>query len=188
MNDKQIRMFKLLDEQISKCKDCMLYENGRTKPYWTPESKYCIIGEAPGKDEVIKNEPFIGRAGNILWSNMSIPKTEFLIINSVNCRPMVGTKNGKPTEEQKFKCRKWRRKYITVLQPNIILLLGDHAISTVVPERGNVIKNNAKTLYSVEFNADCIRSVHPALSMYDSENGPRLLKESIEMFNKLAKL
>ena len=185
MTLKQIRLLQLLDGQIGKCIDCNLYTNGRVKPYWTPDTKYVALGEAPGRDEVTLNEPFIGRAGDILWNNMTIPKKYFLVKNSVNCRPVVGNKNGKPTEEQKFHCRKWRNKYIHVLAPRTILLFGDHAISTMVPERGSVIAKNATMFYSVEFDADCIRSVHPAMSLYSPEKGTKLLKESITLFDKI---
>jgi DNA polymerase len=184
MTPKQIRLLQLLDQQILACTDCDLHKNGRAKPYWSPDSQYAIIGEAPGKDEVTLNEPFVGKAGNILW-NITISKKYFLVINSVNCRPVIGNKNGKPTSEQKFQCSKWLRKYIHILAPRTILLLGDHAIGTMIPERGGVIAKNATTFYSLEFDADCIRSVHPAMSLYNPEKGTKLLKESITLFDKI---
>jgi uracil-DNA glycosylase len=185
MTPKQIRLLQLLDEQILACTDCDLHKNGRAKPYWSPNSQYVIIGEAPGKDEVTLNEPFVGRAGNILWNNMTALKMDFLVINSVNCRPVNGTKNGKPTEEQKFHCRKWRNKYITVLEPKLIFALGDHAVSCLLPETSGSVKNNATMFYSVGYNADVVRSVHPAYALYNSEQGTKLLKESITLFDKL---
>jgi len=49
-----------LDDQILSCKNCSLWTGGYCKPFWTPNSKYGIIGEAPGSNEV-NNEPLLVR-------------------------------------------------------------------------------------------------------------------------------
>lgn len=83
------------------------------------------------------NEPFIGTAGNKLWEcawKFGIEKKHCFIINSTNCRPIDGNKNGKPTELQRDRCRDWLRKYFKILQPKKILLLGNYAMHTFVNE------------------------------------------------------
>ena len=79
-----MRMLELLDDQISQCTSCELHEGGRVKPYWTPMSVLAGLGEAPGKEEVEQNEPFVGKAGDILGNSMAkngFRKSDFLIIN-----------------------------------------------------------------------------------------------------------
>jgi uracil-DNA glycosylase len=187
MNNKQIRMLQLLDEQILSCTDCELCKNGRAKPFWSLQSEYLIIGEAPGEEEVINDTPFIGRAGRILWNIMNVYglyREQFGIINSVNCRPVAGGKNGKPAYEQTLKCNKWIRKYVHALNPKKILLLGSYAIKIMTNRDGGITANNAMEEI-VHVNGKryiTIKSVHPAYTIYSGSD--MLLRESISKFKE----
>ena len=187
LTDKQIRMFTLLDEQIQSCKDCDLYNGGRAKPYWDKESIWVIIGEAPGKDEVTNNSPFVGIAARHLWEVMTIHKLErkfFLILNTTNCRPTDGRKNLKPNSIEISTCRKWIRKYLKVLRPQKILLLGSYALDTILSESG-IMELNATTIYSREFECDIVRSIHPSMCIYYGNKGKQMLYNSIKLFKEI---
>ena len=186
MNQKQTKMLHLLDKQIQQCTRCDLHENGGCKPYWTEQSKYIILGEAPGRNEVTSNEPFIGSAGKNLWSIMAefgLTKEDFLIINSVNCRPVNGNKNGKPTKEQMLTCRPWIRKYIKVLHPELILVLGSYPLLTLTGLKG-IMSLNGEVIHSAEFDVDTVMSIHPAMCIYKGEEGKQMLRESIKVFKE----
>lgn len=196
MNWKQMRMLELLDSQINKCKACSLWQNSRAKPYWTEFSKYAIIGEAPGYNEIRLNEPFVGPAGEILWDvvgDKGFSKEEFLVINSVNCRPVDEIKewkNGKPTEDEQLTCKPWVRKYLRVLKPEGVLILGNYAMFTVTGNNSGIMSLNATVLTESEpkhdfrYNIPYVLSVHPALCIYRKEEGKMLLAESIRAFKK----
>ena len=183
MTPKQMRMLELLDNQINKCKACSLWQNSRAKPYWTESSKYAIIGEAPGYNEIRLNEPFVGAAGEILWEIMDdkgFSKEEFLVINSVNCRPVDEIKewkNGKPTEDEQLACKPWARKYLKVLKPKGVLLLGNYAMFTVTGNSTGIMSLNATVLTEAESpdfrynNIPYVLSVHPALCIYRKNEG-----------------
>jgi DNA polymerase len=185
---KQHKMLKLLDEKILKCEKCGLYKNGRCKPYYNTKTvKYVIIGEAPGKNEVEQGIPFIGKAGNILWTSMEkfgLKREDFLIINSVNCRALNGKKNGKPTKEQKNLCFDWVRKYIKVLDPDNCIILGAHALS-LFSEDVKITDYCGETLMFEGFSSRFIINIHPAYCLYDSskiekfEDSIRKFKEKI---------
>lgn len=192
MTNKQKRMLELLDKEILKCTACGLHTNGRCKPFWTNEYQgYFICGEAPGKNEVETNEPFIGTAGNKLWEcagKFGIKKEQCFIINSANCRPVNGNKNGKPTELQRDRCREWIRKYFKVLQPNKVLLLGNYAMHTFVNEWGIMQKydENLLTNESVYgINVNIIRSVHPSMCIYQGDAGKNKLLKSLELYYEI---
>ena len=182
-------MLEILDQQISHCEFCNLYKGGRCKPYWTTDYKgYFIIGEAPGKNEVESNEPFIGNAGNHLWNiaeEFGIYKKHCFIINSANCRPVNGNKNGKPSELHRDRCRDWIRKYFKVLQPERVLLLGNYAIHTMTGDWG-VNKFYPDKMFTTEtiydINVDVIRSVHPANCIYRGDEGKEKLRKSFKLF------
>jgi len=183
MKTKQYRMLQLLNEQISQCEGCDLYVNGRCIPYLTNESRYVILGEAPGKNEVEKNMPFIGAAGNHLWTLMvkyGLNRNNFLILNTVNCRPINGNRNGKPNASQIQACEKWTRKYIRVMQPKAILSLGGYAMARITGVSDSIMKLNS-TVTEYE-NIPVILSVHPAMCIYNGENGVKMLERSIQRF------
>ena len=110
-----------------------------------------------------------------------------MIINSVNCRPVNGNKNGKPTQEQINRCREWVNLYINTLMPLRGILLGAYAQQSIMNESvDSVIQNNCTlTLYQTNnMNTPLIpmvRSVHPAFSIYSPE-GEGLLENSIKKF------
>ena len=191
---KQIRMLELLDEQVLSCQSCILYNGGRCKPFWTKSSKYAILGEAPGGNEVRFNEPFYGPAGTILWEMLlehGIRKDEFVIVNSVNCRPTEvrnGRKrNSKPLQVQQNACRMWYRKYFKVVKPKKMLVLGNYAMGSLLDEHSGIIRLNALQNYSEEFSCSFVLSVHPALCIYSMEKGLKLLEESIRVFKGVGK-
>jgi uracil-DNA glycosylase family 4 len=195
LSSKQIRMLELLDKQIQSCTDCTLYNNGRTKPYWTPMSRIMAVGEAPGKTEVEQNEPFVGKAGEILGSVMhdnGFRKEEFLIINSVNCRPIkAGGGNGKPSGIQIQCCRKWIRKYLLILNPEKIIALGQYATQVMGSYSGYGIVSKNATIHRIthfdskridpnrEAGINVVNSIHPAYCIYKGDTS--LLEKSIEV-------
>ena len=118
LDERQIRLLELLEDQISACDNCTLIYKRKCLPYWTPLSKYLIIGGSPNEIEV-GNELFIGKTGSKLWAIMdkySFRKEEFAIINSIQCRPMTGGPNGKPMLTNLAECRPWIRKFIRILE------------------------------------------------------------------------
>lgn len=185
LSNKQMRMLELLDGKISQCTDCELHTGGRVKPYWTPMSTFCALGEAPGKNEVDKNEPFVGKAGEILGTAMAkqgFRKEQFLVINSVNCRPVNGGSNGKPTLEQVRTCRQWVRKYIKVVSPEKMIAFGNYARGSLNGSYQGIVKYNGWIETLTQYQIYAVMSVHPAYCIYQKDSGIKLLEESIAKF------
>ena len=190
LNKKTIRMLELLDDMFYNCKDCGLWVNGTCKPYWNDKKlpTMAIIGEAPGEEEV-NNEPFVGRAGKNLWNIMyklGFRKEQFLIINSVNCRPVENNKNGKPTYEQRDECFQWINKYLKVVMPKKILVLGNLAMSSVTgdPPSG-IISINGMVSDNKCIGAPQVFSVHPSTCIYKGSEGKKMLTWGISKFKEL---
>lgn len=193
MDQKTNKMLKLLIDQMSGCERCSLKKKGGfAKPYWTWDYKgWLLIGEAPGKDEVNGGEPFIGKAGEVLWTEMmryGIKKEHCAIINSVNCRPVKNNKdsNGKPTNAQQDICLDWLRKFVRITDPDRILLLGGYALWDILnitgmrKNSGNLVR---KPLFESEKMFEIVPSVHPASIFYGGGNTDKeLLKIAIEKF------
>jgi len=197
LTTKQHRMLKLLNDQIGRCVSCSLYFGGRCSPWFTKKSRFVIIGEAPGQNEVKENTPFIGIAGNWLWSAIKAVtgynREDFAVINSVNCRPATpdGRRNLKPTQSQMSNCNQWVRKFIKVMEPEKVLILGNYAMGSVLGRHSGIVKLNAADgrFMNDEYikGLPYVISVHPAYCIYNADEGPALLKEAISKFHMIKK-
>jgi len=197
LTNKQVRMLQLLDEQILSCKRCSLHEQPvpggvRCKPYWTRNSKYVIVGEAPGREEVREGAPFVGQAGGLLWNEiyklLKLHRDSFAIINTVNCRPTDGVRNLKPSPEQVSQCRQWIRKFIKVVDPEKILILGNYAMGTMIGRSSGILRMNGVDGTLKEYGRlPYVISIHPAYCIYNKEEGPQMLTEAITIFKELEK-
>jgi len=190
LTSKQIRMLELLDKKVDKCNLCSLKANGTAIPHWTPYSQYAIIGEAPGANEVREQTPFIGPAGKILTEHLykaGFNSRDFLIINTVQCRPVRGNSNGKPNEDQIKTCQSYLRKYLKVIKPEKILCLGNYAkyifsgnLGGILRERGHFMEGDIGDGYVFPV----LFTVHPAYCIYNREEGEAFLKKDIALFKE----
>jgi len=193
LSKRQIRLLQLLDEQVLNCKRCSLHNGGRCKPYWTQRSRYVIVGEAPGKQEVVESSPFVGMAGHVLWDTiykvLKCMRSDFAIINSVNCRPTDGKRNLKPDADAQNCCRQWIRKFIKIIEPEKVLILGNYAMGTLLGRSSGIVKmNGTDGFLSGEFrNTPFVISVHPAYTIYNKDDGLQKLEEAIEKFKEVKK-
>lgn len=187
LTDKQIRMGQLLDKQVANCAKCDLVSNGKCVPFWTPKSKYAIIGQAPSYREIKKRIPFSGSSGEILTSVLGekgFKASEFLIINSVQCKPDVRS-YGKPTLDQLNGCQDFIRKYLKVIRPEKILCLGNYGkhiftnnIIGVMRQRGSFVEYDLG--HDVILPVLC--TISPSYCIHNREEGLVMLKEDIALF------
>lgn len=190
LDSKQVRMLELLDRQVDKCNKCDLKPNGTAIPHWTQHSQYAIIGEAPGANEVREQTPFVGPAGKILTDaldEVGFNPRDFLIINTVQCRPVRGNSNGKPNETQIQACQSLLRKYLKVVNPEKILCLGNYAkyiftgnLQGILRQRGNFMKGKVDD----DHEFPVLFTVHPAYCIYNAEEGTALLRKDITLFKE----
>jgi uracil-DNA glycosylase family 4 len=92
-----------------------------------------IFGEAPGQQEDLEGEPFVGAAGQLLRQALRetkvINRTNTLVSNILRCRP---PKNKFPVGDIPAICTaKWLDKEIELAAPDRMLLLGGKALKYV---------------------------------------------------------
>lgn len=93
----------------------------------SPDAKIVFIGEAPGKNEDLKGEPFVGAAGRLLdemLDSVSIKREDVYITNIVKYRP---PENRDPSEQEKEEFWPYLLKQIAIIRPKIIATLGRHS-------------------------------------------------------------
>ena len=114
---------------VSECTRCEL-STSRTQTVFGVGNKnatWMIIGEAPGAEEDRRGEPFIGRAGHMLDEMLRAvgqDRRSVFIANILKCRP---PNNRDPKPNEALKCRDYLDRQITLVQPSIILAVGEFA-------------------------------------------------------------
>jgi DNA polymerase len=97
-------------------------------------SPLLFVGEAPGADEDLAGEPFVGKAGQLLTKiiqTMGLDRDRVYIANILKCRPDTPGQtagNRKPTPTEMATCLPYLLEQIRILQPKVIVALGATAV------------------------------------------------------------
>ena len=135
----------LLDELravVTACEKCRLAKTRTQVVYGVgnPNADLMFIGEAPGRDEDLQGEPFVGRAGQLLTDNnkaMKLTRDDVYIANVIKCRP---PENRNPEPDELDACRPYIRRQVELIQPKVIVTLGRFALQSLT-ERGYAISS-----------------------------------------------
>jgi uracil-DNA glycosylase len=112
------------------CSRCKLHGLGRTQIVFgvgNPNADLMFVGEAPGADEDIQGEPFVGRAGQLLTKiieAIGLQREDVYIANVLKCRP-PGNRNPEPDEVEQ--CEPFLLRQIDAIKPKVIVALGKFA-------------------------------------------------------------
>jgi uracil-DNA glycosylase family 4 len=115
-------------------------------------SPLMFVGEAPGADEDIQGEPFVGAAGELLTKiirTMGFSRESVYIANVLKCRPDTPGQtsgNRKPTPEEMKTCLPYLLAQIDVIRPKIMVALGATAIEGLLGRSEPVGKLRGKFL------------------------------------------
>ncbi len=112
--------------EVSTCRACPLHKT-RTQAVFgvgNRQAAWMLIGEAPGEQEDLKGEPFVGPAGQLLnemLRALGLRREEVYITNILKSRPPG---NRDPRPEEVAACEPFLRRQIALVQPKIILAVG----------------------------------------------------------------
>ncbi len=153
-----------LQEQVKTCKECALHQS-RTQTVFgagNTQSDWFIIGEAPGSEEDVKGEPFVGRAGQLLNSMllaMGLPRNEIFIANILKCRP---PNNRDPKTDEVDACRKYLKRQLELIKPKIILALGRISAQNLLKLDIPIGKMRGNSYLYPNSNLPVVVTYHPA--------------------------
>ena len=127
------RPLDVLRSQAHDCTKCRL-AGTRTNVVFgvgDPNADLMFIGEAPGRDEDIKGEPFVGRAGQLLTDiikAMKLTRDDVYIANVIKCRP---PENRNPEPDELDACRPFIQQQVELIQPKVIVTLGRFGLQSL---------------------------------------------------------
>jgi DNA polymerase len=99
-----------------------------------PDAELMFVGEAPGEDEDLRGEPFVGKAGQLLTKiieTMGFARSDLYIANVLKCRPDMPageSGNRKPRPAEMATCLPYLRRQIEIIEPRAIVALGATAM------------------------------------------------------------
>jgi uracil-DNA glycosylase len=154
----------------------------------SPDAKIMFVGEAPGAEEEVRGEPFVGPAGQLLTKMigaMGLKREEVYIGNIMNWRPQLPTEDGReqtgnrePTPEEMAFCLPFLRAQIEIVKPALIVALGATAA------KGLLGANSFKTLGEVRgqwklFSETPVTvTYHPSYLLRQAATGPLAERKS----------
>ena len=136
-----------LEKTYKDCKKCPLEEGRKNFCYGNgnPKAKLMLIGEGPGADEDATGRVFVGRAGQLLTKMLEaihLERDEVYITNIVKCRP---PNNRNPLPNEINACLPYLEEQITIIRPQLLLLLGKVAASTLLNRNLSLTKFRENT-------------------------------------------
>ncbi len=153
-------------EKIKNCSKCNLYRTRTNFVFGSGNynADLVVIGEAPGSEEDLQGQPFVGRAGQLLTkmlNSINILREEVFICNILKCRP-PGNRNPMP-EEIKL-CEPYLVKQLKLINPEFILALGSFAAQTLLKTKEPLGKLRGK-IFNYNISGKIIKLIvtfHPA--------------------------
>ena len=121
--------------ELGECTRCKLHTLGRRQIVFgvgDPNANLMFVGEAPGADEDIQGEPFVGRAGQLLTKiieAIGLRREDVYIANLIKCRP-PGNRNPEPDEVGQ--CEPFLFRQIDSIKPRVIVALGKFAAQSLL--------------------------------------------------------
>jgi uracil-DNA glycosylase len=164
-----------LHGRIRACTACPLHLTRiQAVPGYGPvTARVMAVGEAPGESEDREGKPFVGAAGRLLTSlleTVGLDRRDIYITNIVKCRP---PRNRDPEPLEVEACSHFLDEQIELLQPDVILLLGRHALTRLLPDVGGISRLHGERLHRND--RVYVPLYHPAAALYNAA-----LKETLE--------
>lgn len=129
-----------LPDAVRQCQACGLCQQRKQAVVGVghAQARWMLVGEAPGEQEDLRGEPFVGRAGQLL-DRMLVANgltreparadQQVYIANVIKCRP-PGNRN--PTPEEVQQCEPYLIRQVQLVQPKLMVAMGRFAAQTLL--------------------------------------------------------
>ena len=168
-----MRTLELLREEVKSCTKCELHATRRQTVFsrGNQQAALCLVGEAPGEDEDNAGIPFVGRSGKLLDETLASlglnVEQDIYVCNIIKCRPPG---NRRPSEVEINTCADYFDEQLKLVNPKVIVALGNTAISGLLPFDGGITKIHGK--FFKRGTAYVIPVYHPSYVLRNGSSGP----------------
>ncbi len=158
--------FEALRERALVCTDCRLSETRTNVVFGVGDfgAELMLVGEAPGKNEDLQGEPFVGAAGRLLdelLDEIDIAREEVYIANVLKCRP-PGNRDPRPDEIDC--CKGYLREQIRMISPRVVMTLGNFATKLLLRTETGITRLRGQR-FDWWLGATLVPTFHPAAAL-----------------------
>ncbi len=171
VHERSLAVLEAVAAEARACTQCQLCttRTNAVPGIGSARSGIVFVGEAPGADEDLRGEPFVGRAGDLLTKmiaamdekklipGVTLDRETVYIVNVLKCRP---PENRNPLQPEIDACSPYLLRQLDALQPRVICCLGKFAAELLLPLKGTIASMRGKT-YRWR-GAKLIVTYHPA--------------------------
>ena len=160
------------------CVDCALSETRTTVVFGvgTYEARLMLVGEAPGKNEDLQGEPFVGAAGKLLdrlLGAIGLDRSQVYIANVLKCRP-PGNRDPKPEEIDA--CKGYLREQIRLIGPDVVMTLGNFATKLLLNTEVGITRLRGK-MVPWWMGTSLVPTFHPAAALRGGDRVTNQMRE-----------
>jgi uracil-DNA glycosylase len=174
-----------LTQKAWSCTLCDLHQT-RTQVVFgvgNPQAKILFIGEAPGANEDLQGEPFVGRGGmllNAMLSSIGLQRSDVYIANVIKCRP---PNNRDPMPQEVQKCTPYLLRQISLIKPKLMVAVGRIAAQFLLHTAESMARLRGENFYFGAEKIPLIVTYHPAYLL----RSPREKSKAYQDFLRIKK-
>ena len=166
-----------LRENCLNCHACQLRQTCTQVVFGVgdPHAEVLFIGEAPGANEDIQGEPFVGRGGKLLddmLAMIGLDRSRIYITNSVKCRP---PENRDPLNTEKEACQGYLQRQRALMRPKIIVCLGRISAMELIRPDFKISQEHGQ--FSEKDGCLMMALYHPAALLRDPRKKPETFED-----------
>ncbi|MDX1449230.1 MAG: uracil-DNA glycosylase, partial [Acidimicrobiia bacterium] len=158
--------FEALRERALVCTDCRLSETRTNVVFGVGDvgADLMLVGEAPGRNEDLQGEPFVGAAGQLLdelLAGIGVGRDEVYIANVLKCRP---PNNRDPRPDEIDSCKGYLRTQIRMISPRVVVTLGNFATKLLLRTDTGITRLRGQR-FNWWLGATLVPTFHPAAAL-----------------------
>ena len=181
--------FEELKNACSQCKKCSLCKTRNNVVFGTgiETAEILFVGEAPGENEDLQGEPFVGRGGKLLdlyLNGIGLDRKENIYIaNMLKCRP---PQNRDPKPDEMDVCIDWLRNLVHIMRPKIIVCVGRISAMRLISPNFKVTKEHG--IFFEKAGTLMMGTFHPAALLRDPRKKGDCLEDFLRLQDKIKEL
>lgn len=173
---------------LSDCQRCQLGKSRTTLVFGSgnPHARLVFVGEAPGRDEDLQGEPFVGEAGQILnriITRMGLKREDVYICNVLKCHP-PGNRNPEPPEIEQ--CGPFMLRQVKAIAPEVVVALGTFAAQTLLGVKAPISKLRGH--FQDYHGIPLMSTFHPSFLLHNKKDTSKFWNVWDDMVQVLQKL
>lgn len=170
---------------LGDCRRCGLAASRTNLVYGVgnASARLVLVGEAPGREEDLQGDPFVGEAGRLLdriLQAMGMQRSEVYICNVLKCRP---PNNRDPQPEEVATCEAFLVRQIAAIKPQVIIGLGRFAVHSLLKRKDPIsrIRGEWQTYQGIPL----MPTYHPAYLLRNPEGKRDVWEDMKEVMRRL---